>query len=241
MKQLIINADDFGYNSERDEAIKKLLTDRLLTSATILVNQKNTESAVSYVREKNLRCCGLHLNLADGYFTTDPSKELRYVVNYKKFSARFLLENYFAYLKEISNQVRIAVDSFPVSHLDGHYHIHSFPLFWFPIIHTMKRYRLSKIRNAYTYYEPDSPVKAATKLTYRRLLSAASINFPQYFFDVKYFMKNIRKVNALPDGTTIEVMCHPDAGGNEDYRLMMSVEYRDALRNFNLISYDDLT
>lgn len=68
---LIINADDYGYNSHIDRGILELLTHRHIKSVSVIVNGANISQAAELIHEfKALRnesyldcSIGLHLNL----------------------------------------------------------------------------------------------------------------------------------------------------------------------------------
>lgn len=65
-KFLIINADDFGYNHEQNEAIKELLEKGLITSTSLMTVAPDAEDAVNFVAEKQIPV-GVHLTInSDG-------------------------------------------------------------------------------------------------------------------------------------------------------------------------------
>ena len=65
-KFLIINADDFGYNHEQNEAIKELLEKGLITSTSLMPVAPDAEDAVNFVAEKQIPV-GVHLTInSDG-------------------------------------------------------------------------------------------------------------------------------------------------------------------------------
>jgi predicted glycoside hydrolase/deacetylase ChbG (UPF0249 family) len=65
-RELIINADDFGYSTERDRGIIDSFVNGVLTSATLLVNGSTARSAVALAKNHGLPL-GLHLNLTEGF------------------------------------------------------------------------------------------------------------------------------------------------------------------------------
>ena len=65
-KFLIINADDFGYNHEQNEAIKELLEKGLITSTSLMPVAPDAEDAVNFSAEKQIPV-GVHLTInSDG-------------------------------------------------------------------------------------------------------------------------------------------------------------------------------
>lgn len=61
-KYLIINADDFGYNQEQNEAIKELLEKGLITSTSLMSVAPCAKDAVNFAGEKNFPV-GVHFTL----------------------------------------------------------------------------------------------------------------------------------------------------------------------------------
>lgn len=61
-KFLIINADDFGYNCQQNEAIKELLEKQLITSTSLMSVADLAKDAVSFAKEKQIPV-GVHLTI----------------------------------------------------------------------------------------------------------------------------------------------------------------------------------
>ena len=240
MMRLIVNADDFGYSESVNDAIKVLFANRRLTSSTIMMNQVATDDAVSYANQQKHRQFGLHLNLDEGNFLSNPERKLKFAVNYRNLSLEFLEENLFDYWKEIDEQIRIATTAFHVTHLDGHHHIHTFPLFWYPVMRAAQQNSIPAIRNAYTYFANDRFPKKLMKNFFRKLVAARCIRTTDYFFSIDYFMSNLDKVLKLPVSSTIELMCHPDISKPKDFNTLMSKEFAEILQKFNCISFVDI-
>lgn len=236
MLYLIINADDFGLSDNIDEAIKKLLQDKLITSATVMINQKNTQKTISYINKNRLKCCGLHLTLSRGYSTFDPTRKLTFDLSRKINWLRSLSKYNFS-KKEITSQINIAANSWNVSHLDGHLHIQTFPLFYQTIINSMKSNKLEKIRNTFSRFN-NGLINERFKQYYRNVMKNNQLIMPDALFDIQFFMRNISQILNLPDKSVIEVLCHPDINKNNDYELLTSLEYRNVTSKFEKISYN---
>src|SRR4051794_8028752 len=72
--QLIINADDFGSNSDINAAIVSCFEKKLINSTTIMVNMKGFEEAVKLASVHGLKNnIGLHVCLTEGKSLTDLS------------------------------------------------------------------------------------------------------------------------------------------------------------------------
>lgn len=61
-KYLIINADDFGYNSQQNTAIKELLEKGLITSTSLMSVADDAKDAVEFAKENNFDV-GVHLTI----------------------------------------------------------------------------------------------------------------------------------------------------------------------------------
>src|SRR6266540_1832211 len=156
MKELIINADDFGLSSGANRAIIKAWREGILTSASLMVTGEAFEEAVSLARENPGLQVGLHLtlvqgkaavahqgfpNIADahGNFTNDPVMAgMRY----------FFLRSLRKQLKmEIEGQILKFRDTgLSLSHIDGHLNIHMHPTVFDILLPLMPKYGISTFR-----------------------------------------------------------------------------------------------
>eukprot|EP00823_Brevimastigomonas_motovehiculus_P004893 TRINITY_DN334_c1_g3_i1.p1 TRINITY_DN334_c1_g3~~TRINITY_DN334_c1_g3_i1.p1 ORF type:complete len:416 (-),score=132.62 TRINITY_DN334_c1_g3_i1:345-1592(-) len=69
---LIINADDFGYEPERDDGIIDGFTKGVITSTSVLVNRRNAKLAIEKLQKLKIDLpMGLHFNLTEGSALTD--------------------------------------------------------------------------------------------------------------------------------------------------------------------------
>ena len=73
MKKIIINADDFGYSVNKNEAIKFGFQSGIITSASIITNMDAFEQAVSEILpEIPFIDLGFHFNITEGQSLTSP-------------------------------------------------------------------------------------------------------------------------------------------------------------------------
>lgn len=76
-RYLIINSDDFGYAPSVNRAIAGALTNKTITSTTLLTNTDFFEDALEHVRARDLTArVGVHLNLTEGKALGGPYKTL---------------------------------------------------------------------------------------------------------------------------------------------------------------------
>ena len=66
MKELIVNADDFGLSTGANRAIIKAWREGVLTSASLMVTGEAFEEAVALAKENPGLQVGLHLTLVQG-------------------------------------------------------------------------------------------------------------------------------------------------------------------------------
>ena len=215
MKAVIVNADDFGLSEEVNKGILEAFSAGVLSSATILANGGAFEEAASFARRNRRFGFGLHLNLTTGRSLTLGMKEMQ-----KSFLKKALLGivDQKAVKHELRSQIEKALDAkIRLTHLDGHHHVHVFPIITPIVLDLAEEFKIKKIRL------PSEPVssKRILQTTLLKILStrakkqflAYKVLCPNYFrgialtgsLDVENF-KNILK--TLKPGVT-EIMCHP--------------------------------
>lgn len=133
---VIINADDFGANSEINQAVVRAHREGVLTSASLMVTGKAVEEAVSLARQNPDLAVGLHLTLAEAWPALPP-RELPLVTDRAGklksgpavgMAAFFHPQARRAVLREMEAQFALfAKTGIPLSHVDGHLHFHLHP------------------------------------------------------------------------------------------------------------------
>lgn len=122
MPRLIVNADDFGQQGERDAGILELHRAGALSSASAVVNGRSVGEAIPAALDQGL-ALGLHLNLSEGSALTAEMGQLP-----GKFAARAVLARWPA--EVLRREIAAQFDRFehlagrPPSHVDGHHHLH---------------------------------------------------------------------------------------------------------------------
>jgi hopanoid biosynthesis associated protein HpnK len=153
---LIINGDDFGYSDAVNRAILEAHQAGVLTSASLMVNERAAASAVALAQTHPTLAVGLHLVLvlgraalshreiphlsdAQGNFTTSP------------FQAG--LKYYFhpAARRELRREMRAQFEKFaatglPFSHVDGHTHLHQHPVIFRELIRLCEEFGVKRLR-----------------------------------------------------------------------------------------------
>jgi hopanoid biosynthesis associated protein HpnK len=156
MKELIVNADDFGLSSGVNSAVVKAWQDGILTGASLMVGGRGFEEAVSMARENPGLQVGLHLTLVQGRsvlpahsipgladylgdFPLDPVRAgMRY---FFRSSIRGEL------VREIEAQIiRFRETGIPLSHIDGHLNIHMHPTVFDILSELMPKHGIASFR-----------------------------------------------------------------------------------------------
>lgn len=236
-KQLIINADDFGIHPAVNEAVHKAATEGILTSTSLMAGGDAFNEAVEMARSMPSLGIGIHLTLVGGIKPVLPPSEVPSLTwdngvfchDYGKLIVRdlegkiSLSEVYAEWDAQIQ---KIMNTGLPVTHMDGHQHMHMWPHFY-PIARDLaKKYHISCMR------VPDEDVLFGMKdghiirwaaknglsllsRMHRPDLKKNHIRTNDHFFGMLYgghlsperFAKFILQTKP---GIT-EIMCHPSA------------------------------
>jgi hopanoid biosynthesis associated protein HpnK len=137
MKQLIVNADDFGLTEDVNRGIIVAHRDGILTSASLLANGSAFNQAVTSSREFVQLSVGVHLNLSQGN-PVSPASRIPSLVNEQgklhlsplHLWMRILRKQ--LSLEDIHTECRAQVlkvleAGIAPTHLDGHLHVHLLP------------------------------------------------------------------------------------------------------------------
>ena len=137
MRQLIVNADDFGRSSSVNRAVARCHQEGILTSASLMVAGEAAEEAVALARSLPRLGVGLHLTLVRGRCTADPATLPGLVQpdgSFDSHPVRAGLRYFFqrdlraALRREIEAQfAAFHRTGLPLDHVNGHLHIHLHP------------------------------------------------------------------------------------------------------------------
>lgn len=157
---IIINADDLGKSHLVNKAISEALSLRVITSSTIMANSSTWEEVHAIVDENPQASFGVHLNLTEGKALTDSMvfRQMNIVDNENRFTKKVRnLKNYTpellkAVYEEWDAQINkvINIEKIPVTHFDGHHHIHREYVFRNVLVSLCEKYHIHMVRNRYT-------------------------------------------------------------------------------------------
>ena len=233
MKQLIINADDFGRHKSINLAVEKAFRKGCLRSTTIMAGGKFFEHALKVIQRNPNLGVGIHLTLANGYPILPPEKIPTLVTPEGIFH-----ENYIEFLKlyvkgeinreeiqaELAAQIgKVQRAGLNLTHFDSHQHLHHFPGIIAIALKLAKAANIPAMRVADTKIF-DGSIDNVGQLIGRiglgslskfaaRSAHAKNILTPDHFsgivagesVNVRFLSKVIRNIE---EGTT-EVMLHP--------------------------------
>jgi hopanoid biosynthesis associated protein HpnK len=237
LRQLIINADDFGITESVNIGIIQGHVTGVISSTTIMPCGNAFEHAVALALTNKELGIGVHLTLVGENPICDPMTIQSLVDNEGCLSPqypRFLLRYCLGQIqlddirKELTAQVQKVVDcGISITHLDSHQHMHIVPGIIDITIEIAKKFGIQKIRIPAEPYSflggyPFSTVRVIARagLTFlaqlaRRKLKKQGFAAPEHFFGMlaggnmrEEFLLHI--IDTLPDGTS-EIMMHPGA------------------------------
>ncbi|MGC8666588.1 MAG: hopanoid biosynthesis-associated protein HpnK [Chthonomonadales bacterium] len=156
MRGLILNADDFGASPRVNEAVARAFGEGVLTSASLMVSEEASGSAVCLARQHPGLAVGLHLVLSCGSAAL-PREQIPHLVGR---DGRFFPSPAVAGLrvfyhpearreaaKEIATQFeRFADTGVPFDHVNGHQHLHLHPVIWRLVMRQCRRFGVGAVR-----------------------------------------------------------------------------------------------
>lgn len=216
MKQsnLIINADDFGYSAEINEAIVECFKRGIINSTTIMINMPYFKEALILADKHGFKDkVGIHINLTEGKPLTN--LDGTGLVDQNGYFLRDKMENPLIFFSptlkrkiksEILEQYRTLLQhELNPSHIDSHQHVHHLPwiapLFFSLAFKEKKRLRLRKTKLRKNLF------KTFYTFMFNKRLKKNGINFSDLFGNVEYYRNYIKKHKVIHK--TFEIMVHP--------------------------------
>ena len=205
--KLIVNADDFGYDSGINHGILHASQKGIVTSTTLMVNQPYTEQAAELAAQYPQLGVGLHVNLTRGE-PISPAKEIPSLLNeagvfwepdgfYQQKVDKYEVE------KEIAAQLEKSLGlGICPTHMDAHHHLQYHPVVLEVLVELAKKHRL-----------PLRHVDEKTCSHFRREGIPTPDFFVSSFFGEEATQENLAgiltELNTKSPGSTVEIMCHP--------------------------------
>jgi len=129
MKQLIVNADDFGVAESVNRGIIYGHKNGIITSTSLMINRPYAEEAAQLAKENPKLGVGLHFEIIgdDNQILRGMEKVLAYIA-LGTFQAEKVTKQFFDQIEIFKKLIGKLPD-----HIDGHYHVHKLPVV-FPTI-----------------------------------------------------------------------------------------------------------
>lgn len=221
-KQLVVNADDFGFTRDVNQGIIEAHQRGILTATTVMANGDAFADAVRLARENPTLDIGAHLVLVGGRALASDDPLPSSVTGLLAAIALRRLRIY----DELAAQLRRILDAgIQVSHLDTHKHTHLAPPVLDAVAHIAEEFGIRWVRRPF-----DLPITAARGAAPRsKRATSHSLTFVRRRFQstlVQHHCKTtdhfagfqitgrfrtrelVALIRALPGGST-ELMCHP--------------------------------
>ncbi|RPJ79727.1 MAG: ChbG/HpnK family deacetylase [Alphaproteobacteria bacterium] len=249
---VIINADDLGMNQKVNDAIFQLMSDRKITSATLLANGASLTEAIKelpYFPNCSFR---VHLNATE-FKPLTKNNELKTILDKNGcFRGYDLIRNmrigpplshaiYIEFCAQIEKLYSLGVK---ISHIDSHHNIITIPRF-FPILKRIqKRYGLKKVRISLNMYHCNHKTSLIL-LTKKRIFNFMQRHYyatkTTSIFTVLFTFYEKGKLNKLKKYRSCEIVVHPGAvNSNDEMALLMSPWIKDLPFDIKLINYNEL-
>jgi chitin disaccharide deacetylase len=264
-RYLIINADDFGWDSMANNAILELAKKKKITGTTVMANMVSSEDLISLGAIPDLSV-GLHINLlagkpllpsaevqslvaADGTFL--PQKQLLIKAIQGKIKEREVEKEVTAQWEHLQSY------GIRTSHADSHKHVHQYPVIGKYILNTLKKIGVAKVRKCDVVKYTNSKnlsIKLFHLLTAKGLLPFKTPDKLVSDFSL-YRSASIPIFNKAMDAafaqhSVVEFMTHPALENRPDSYLNRKAEYNFWLnapfdtylqeRNIELVGYREL-
>lgn len=152
MKKIIINADDFGYSKENNEAIKSGINTGVITSTSLMANMAGFEHAINEVLPAIPDAdIGFHFNIMEGKSLTNSPLLCdisgNFNCSYQKLIYCSKHQNFInAIEKEFREQIEKILQYHNITHIDSHVHTHAIPEIFKLTVSLAKEYGIKYIR-----------------------------------------------------------------------------------------------
>lgn len=240
MKQIIVNADDFGLTAGVNRGILECHLCGAVTSTTLLVNGEAAGEAARLAAEHPSLGVGLHLNLTTGKPSMPARKVPSLVDGDGLFPGMAVMAGRLvtgrARRYELAAEVEAQIEKclelgIRLTHIDSHHHLHALPRLRRVLQAVGRRAGITRMRG---YHMSARSPKALVVLAAARLPAGEPLKTPDRFSGIEVMGRKdmaaalMRELSA--SGDTLEFMCHP---GYADERLS-SVSSYNSLRGREL-------
>jgi chitin disaccharide deacetylase len=219
-KQLVVNADDFGFTPDVNRGIVDAHRGGILTATTLMANGSAFDDAVRLARETPALDIGCHLVLVSGHSVLS-GKPLPMTVGRLLAS---LTRREISVYDELAAQVRRIVGAgLMPTHLDTHKHTHLAPPVLEAVARVSREFGIPWVRRPFDFPMNARGAPRIKRITssalgllrrrFHRVLEEHGCQTTDHFagFQITGNFRTtelVELIGALPEGST-ELMCHP--------------------------------
>lgn len=229
--EVILHADDFGFNEETVRATIECFERGSLSSATIMVNCEATQMAIEYAKKHPEFSWGVHLTYVDGLSPLTKCESLLDANgvfadsnDLRKKAMAFRL-NQREIIDETVAQIEVLINAgIKVSHIDSHGHIHKFPSFLLAVKKAARICGIKRVRGVQNVFLKDG---GRGLIGFLNKLFRTYIHYNHMSTDYFYMPANssdtnwadglLKKMDRVKGQKSIEVGVHP--GSKEKWRI----------------------
>ncbi|MBV8829382.1 MAG: ChbG/HpnK family deacetylase [Acidobacteriaceae bacterium] len=218
MKNLVINADDFGFTSDVNAGIVHAHREGVLTSTTLMATGDAFDDAIRLAKENPTLDVGCHLVLIQGRALTTgrpfPDTPAQVAVSMWKHEASATYAELRAQIEKIQSA------GIRATHLDSHKHTHILPQIFRMVVRLAHEFRVPYVRLPLDETAPYArTVCRAIRPLYSRVAAKHGVRMTDHFLGYRLTgtlteTTLLAALAKLREGTT-EFMCHPGYLGPE--------------------------
>ncbi len=217
---IIINADDFGFNSSVNKAIIESFNNELINSTTLLPNMPGFDEAVELAHKHNIIAkIGIHLTLTEGQpVTSDMLIKGYFNDRYNCDLAMFKRRLFFLAKKrkeliynEFAAQImKVRNAGIQITHIDTHHHIHEVLSITRIILTLLKSYNIPSMRILNNLNRSTKIYKSSYRIMINKLIKFHSLNYSDFFGNQLEAIWQLEQDPRLFERKKLEIMVHPD-------------------------------
>ena len=252
--QIIINADDFGLSSDKNESIIYCHQNGCVTSASLMAYGKAFDEAVDLAKKNPDLGIGVHLAL-DGPFNNLYQNSALFRNRKEFYNKEYVIENLKKFkfktndlIEEYCNQIEKVLDrNIKISHLDHHHHLHLYFQALKAVIYVARKYNIKYIRSQRIIMHYNRQISNKLYRNIHQLYLKLNHNVVNGYFDLVYkkFDKydkekeRLRKLLSL-NIKKIEIVTHPDSNDDFERKFLTDKDIINLFRHHKLVNYHNI-
>ncbi len=250
LRHLIVNADDLGRTLEINLGIEKSFREGIVSSTSLPANSVFFSNGIEILSRNPELGVGVHLHLneyaplSDNGFMSDISAMSMYALYRRLFFINKQKEIWIE--EEFRRQIeKLLSHKLPLSHVDGHNHMHAHPRLVEIVLKLAKEYSIRWMRMPHErLYNLENPARCAGQFVLNQVcrwdefVLKQSIRIPRGFYGISAHGKMsetwLKKIlQELKPGIN-EIMCHVGLD-NDDPPYSIGFRWQDELKVYTSI------